>query len=156
MANINSRQCFHLFIVSRFPLIKHQYLLLKIRQFFVNAYPISHTHLFFRYKKIHNPITTKNTTTIPITPLANPSLCCLSLMCANVCTLSKRPNLFLGLSHKVLLSHPMNDKGVITVRPPKNSDLKDRLGKAALKVERSMNFLAIKAIEEYLKKQKYK
>ncbi len=50
----------------------------------------------------------------------------------------------------------MNDKGVITVRPPKNSDLKDRLGKAALKVERSMNFLAIKAIEEYLKKQKSK
>jgi predicted transcriptional regulator len=34
--------------------------------------------------------------------------------------------------------------------------LKDRLSKTATKLERSMNFLAIKAIEEYLKKQKSK
>jgi predicted transcriptional regulator len=50
----------------------------------------------------------------------------------------------------------MSDKSVITVRPPKDSGLKERLLKAAEKVERSMNYIAVKAIEDYLKKQKSK
>lgn len=44
------------------------------------------------------------------------------------------------------------DKGVISVRPPENSDLKERLSKYAEDTERSMNFHAVKALEEYLTK----
>lgn len=48
------------------------------------------------------------------------------------------------------------DKGVISVRPPENSDIKERLVKLADKTERSMNYWAVKAIEELLKKYKIK
>lgn len=42
------------------------------------------------------------------------------------------------------------DKGVISVRPPEKSDIKERLNKLAEETERSMNYHAVKAIEEYL------
>lgn len=48
------------------------------------------------------------------------------------------------------------DKGVISVRPPETSDMKEKLAKLADATERSMNFHAVKAIEEYLKKHKVK
>lgn len=48
------------------------------------------------------------------------------------------------------------DKGVISVRPPEGSDLKEKLSKLADDTERSMNYHAVKAIEEYLKKNKVK
>jgi len=48
------------------------------------------------------------------------------------------------------------DKGVISVRPPEDSDLKERLAKLAFDTERSMNYWAVKAIEELLKKHKVK
>lgn len=48
------------------------------------------------------------------------------------------------------------DNRVIFVRPPKGSDIKERLTKLAEKQERSLSFLAAKAIEEYLKKHKVK
>jgi len=66
---------------------------------------------------------------------------------------STNPNLFLELSHNVIFSHSMSDKSVITVRPPKDSGLKERLLKAAERADRSMNYLAVKAIEEYLRKK---
>lgn len=44
------------------------------------------------------------------------------------------------------------DKGVISVRPPEDSDIKEKLQKHADNTERSMNYHAVKAIEEYLKK----
>jgi predicted transcriptional regulator len=50
----------------------------------------------------------------------------------------------------------MSEKGTITVRPPKKSDLKNRLIKYSERMERSMNYIAVKAIEEYLKKSKPK
>jgi len=48
------------------------------------------------------------------------------------------------------------DKGVISVRPPENSDLKEKLQKLADETERSMNFHAVKAIEQYLSKSNLK
>jgi predicted transcriptional regulator len=47
------------------------------------------------------------------------------------------------------------DKGVISVRPPEDSNIKERLIKLAEDTERSMNYWAVKAIEEILKKQKH-
>lgn len=47
-----------------------------------------------------------------------------------------------------------DDKGVISVRPPEGSDIKEKLQKLADQTERSMNFHAIKAIEQYLVKTK--
>ena len=44
------------------------------------------------------------------------------------------------------------DKGVISVRPPEGSDIKERLDLLAKDTERSMNFHAVKAIEAYLNK----
>lgn len=44
----------------------------------------------------------------------------------------------------------------ISVRPNKDSDLKERLQKLSDKTERSMNYHAIKAIEQYLQKNKIK
>ena len=46
------------------------------------------------------------------------------------------------------------DKGNISTRPPKGSTLKQRLQTLADKTERSMNYHAIKAIEQYLQKNK--
>lgn len=51
------------------------------------------------------------------------------------------------------MAEEKEDKGVISVRPPEDSDIKERLGKLAESTERSMNYHAVKAIEEYLKKQ---
>lgn len=48
------------------------------------------------------------------------------------------------------------DKNVISVRPPEGSDIKERLAKLAEEQERSMNYLAVKAIEEYLTKHQPK
>lgn len=44
------------------------------------------------------------------------------------------------------------DKGVISVRPPEGSDIKERLDLLAKNTERSMNYHAVKAIEAYLDK----
>jgi predicted transcriptional regulator len=44
------------------------------------------------------------------------------------------------------------DKGVISVRPPEDSDIKEKLQKIADDTERSMNYHAVKAIDEYIKK----
>lgn len=48
------------------------------------------------------------------------------------------------------------DKRVIFVRPPKGSDIKVRLTKLAEKMDRSLSYVAAKAIEDYLKKHKIK
>lgn len=48
----------------------------------------------------------------------------------------------------------MADKKVISVRPPKDSNIKVRLEAFAQKNERSSNYYAVKAIEEFLKKNK--
>jgi predicted DNA-binding protein len=48
------------------------------------------------------------------------------------------------------------DKRVIFVRPPKGSDLKERLTKLSVKLDRSLSYVAAKAIDEYLKKHKIK
>jgi len=48
----------------------------------------------------------------------------------------------------------MADKKVISVRPPKDSDIKYRLEIYAKKNERSSNYFAVKAIEIFLKKNK--
>ncbi len=48
------------------------------------------------------------------------------------------------------------DKGVISVRPPEGSEIKEKLAKLAENTERSMNYWAVKAIEELLKKHKVK
>jgi len=47
-----------------------------------------------------------------------------------------------------------NDNRVIFVRPPKGSDIKERLTKLAEKLDRSLSYVAAKAIDEYLKKHK--
>lgn len=52
------------------------------------------------------------------------------------------------------MSDEKEDKGVISVRPPEGSDLKEKLQKLADNTERSMNFHAVKAIEQYLLKPK--
>ena len=49
-----------------------------------------------------------------------------------------------------------NDNRVIFVRPPKGSDIKEKLTELAKRQERSLSYLAVKAIEEYLKKNKSK
>lgn len=49
-----------------------------------------------------------------------------------------------------------DDKTVISVRPPEGSDIKEKLAKLADETERSMNYWAVKAIEELLKKHKVK
>jgi predicted transcriptional regulator len=54
------------------------------------------------------------------------------------------------------MAEEKEDKGVISVRPPEGSDLKDKLQKLADDTERSMNFHAVKAIEAYLSKNKSK
>tara|TARA_R110000868_G_scaffold46222_1_gene152869 strand:+ start:217 stop:387 length:171 start_codon:yes stop_codon:yes gene_type:complete len=55
------------------------------------------------------------------------------------------------------MAEEKEDKGVISVRPPEGSDIKERLNELAESTERSMNFHAVKAIEAYLdKKQKEK
>lgn len=54
------------------------------------------------------------------------------------------------------MSEEKEDKGVISVRPPEGSDMKEKLQKLADDTERSMNFHAIKAIEQYLVKNKAK
>lgn len=54
------------------------------------------------------------------------------------------------------MAEEKEDKGVISVRPPEGSDLKDKLQKLADDTERSMNFHAVKAIEQYLIKTKPK
>jgi len=48
------------------------------------------------------------------------------------------------------------DKGVISVRPPEGSDIKERLNHLAETTERSMNYHAVKAIEAYLLKNNLK
>lgn len=48
----------------------------------------------------------------------------------------------------------MADKKVISVRPPKDSTIKDRLEAFAKKNDRSSNYFAVKAIEDFLKKNK--
>ncbi|HRP30480.1 MAG TPA: hypothetical protein PKV73_01245 [Agriterribacter sp.] len=71
------------------------------------------------------------------------------------------PNLFSKKENFVLcirvytfayMMEEKEDKGVISVRPPENSDMKERLSKYADDTERSMNYHAVKAIEEYLSK----
>ena len=54
------------------------------------------------------------------------------------------------LSHTIM--DEKEDKGVISVRPPEGSDLKQRLNDYAEATERSMNYHAVKAIDEYLTK----
>lgn len=54
------------------------------------------------------------------------------------------------------MTEEKEDKGVISVRPPEGSDLKEKLAKLADDTERSMNYHAVKAIEEYVKKHKVK
>ncbi len=54
------------------------------------------------------------------------------------------------------MSDEKEDKGVISVRPPEGSDIKEKLSKLAEDTERSMNYWAVKAIEELLKKHKIK
>ena len=61
-----------------------------------------------------------------------------------------QPNIF------ALMTDEKEDKGVISVRPPEGSDLKEKLQKLADDTERSMNFHAVKAIEQYLVKNKLK
>ncbi len=71
------------------------------------------------------------------------------------------PNLFLEICRLVhIFAHTMaierKNKGVISVRPPEGSDMKDRLILLAKKTERSINYWSVKAIEELLKKEKIK
>lgn len=54
------------------------------------------------------------------------------------------------------MTEEKEDKGVISVRPPEGSDMKDKLQKLAEDTERSMNYHAVKAIEQYLTKSKNK
>lgn len=51
------------------------------------------------------------------------------------------------------MAEEKEDKGVISVRPPEGSDIKERLNALAESTERSMNYHAIKAIEAYLDKK---
>lgn len=48
----------------------------------------------------------------------------------------------------------MQEKTVISVRPKRGSDIKPRLEAYAKKMERSANYFAQKAIEQFLKKNK--
>jgi predicted transcriptional regulator len=56
----------------------------------------------------------------------------------------------------VCMSEKKNDKNVISVRPPNGSPIKERLQTLADKTDRSMNYWAVKAVEELLKKHKVK
>lgn len=56
----------------------------------------------------------------------------------------------------MVMQDEKEDKGVISVRPPENSDMKEKLQKLADDTERSMNYHAVKAIEQYLIKSKLK
>ncbi len=66
------------------------------------------------------------------------------------------PNLFFYFEYLNTMStfafmiEEKEDKGVISVRPPETSNLKELLLKCADETERSMNFHAVKALEEYL------
>lgn len=44
----------------------------------------------------------------------------------------------------------MADKRVISIRPPKGSDIKPRLEEYAKKHDRSASYFAVKAIEDFL------
>ena len=84
-------------------------------------------------------------------------------MYANVCKEIKLPNLFGNIflfAYRYIHLHTImdekEDKGVISVRPPEGSDIKERLNVLAEQTERSMNYHAVKAIEAYLLKNNLK
>lgn len=54
------------------------------------------------------------------------------------------------------MTEEKEDKGVISVRPPEGSDIKEKLNSLAELTERSMNYHAVKAIEAYLEKNRSK